>query len=228
MDTWLWVAAAVSLVLSLTPWGPFLLYPFKLFTTWAHECSHALMTVLVGGSVGSITIEPDTSGLTRSLIPVGRIPRGLVASAGYLGATVVGCLLMAATREEKWLRTILSTLGCLMLATLVFWIRNLFGFVIVLGWGLALLALARERSGSAGRFVLSLLAVRVALDAVYDIRVLFLLNGRFSDAETMARLFLLPAWLWAGVWMLVSVGLLAWTLWITRVRHAKWSRLIPG
>ena len=61
---WLWAAVAVSLVVSLTPWAQFLLYPFKLFTTWVHECGHALMTVLVGGRVTSITIDPDTSGLT--------------------------------------------------------------------------------------------------------------------------------------------------------------------
>ena len=80
----------MSLVVSLTPWAQFLLYPFKLFTTWVHECGHALMTVLVGGRVTSITIEPDTSGLTQSLVPAGRVARGLVASAGYLGAAVVG------------------------------------------------------------------------------------------------------------------------------------------
>ena len=86
------------------------------------------MTVLVGGRVTSITIEPDTSGLTQSLVPVGRVARGLVASAGYLGAAVVGCLLMAATRVEKWAHVILLGLGAFMLLTLVLWMRNLFGF----------------------------------------------------------------------------------------------------
>ena len=101
MGNWLWAAAAVSLVISLTPWAQFLLYPFRLFTTWVHECGHALMTVLVGGQVTSITIDPDGSGLTQSLVPVGRMARGVVTSSGYLGsAVVVGCLLMAATRAE--------------------------------------------------------------------------------------------------------------------------------
>src|SRR5436190_18778698 len=95
---WLWVAAAASLAISLTPWAPIVLYPFKLFTTWVHECGHALMTVMVGGTVSSIAIEPDTSGLTRSLVPAGRFARGLVASAGYLGAALGGWALLAATR----------------------------------------------------------------------------------------------------------------------------------
>jgi hypothetical protein len=34
----------------------------------------------------------------------------------------------------------------------------------------------------------------------------------------MARLFLLPAWIWASAWMLLAVGMLAATLWKTRRR----------
>ena len=213
-----WVAVAVSLVVSLTPWAQFLLYPFRLFTTWVHECGHALMTVLVGGRVTSITIQPDTSGLTRSLVPVGRVARGLVASSGYLGAAVVGCLLMAATRVEKWAHIILLSIGAFMLLTLVLWMRNPFGFGVVLAWGVALIILARRGIANARRFLLSLLAVQVALNSVYDIRILFLIDRGQSDAATMARLFLLPSWVWATSWMLVSVAMLGATLWMTRGR----------
>jgi Peptidase M50B-like len=214
MNNWLWLAAALCLGVSLTPWGPILLYPFKLFTTWIHECGHAVMAVIVGGSVSSITIEPDTSGLTRSLVPASRIAQGLVASSGYLGASIVGCLLMAATRIERRARPILWGIGAFMLLTVVLWMRNLFGALVVLGWGIALLALARNGSGRVSRFIVSVLAIQVALNAVYDIRVLFLVNGR-SDAQTMARLFVAPAWVWASLWMIASVAMFAWTLKLT-------------
>ena len=197
MNNWLWLAAAVCLGVSLTPWGDLILYPFTLFTTWVHECGHAVMVVLTGGSVSSITIQPDTSGLTRSMMPEGRIARGLVASSGYLGSSIVGCLLVAATRVEKRARPILWAIGAFMLFTLVFWIRNAFGAVVVLGWAVTLLALARKGTGRAPRFFLSVLAVQVALNAVYHIRVLFLVDGA-SDADTMSRLFLAPAWFWAS------------------------------
>lgn len=206
----------VSLAVSLTPWAQLLLYPFKLFTTWVHECGHALTTVLVGGRVTSITIEPDTSGLTHSLVPIGGVARGLVASSGYLGAAVVGCLLLAATRVEKWAHVILLSLGVCMLVTLVLWMRNPFGVGVVLAWGVALIALARRGIGNAPRFLLSLLAIQVALNAVYDIRVLFLIDSGQSDAETMARLFLLPSWVWAMTWMVTSLAMLGATLWMTR------------
>lgn len=41
-----------------------------------------------------------------------------------------------------------------------------------------------------------------------------------SDADTMARLFWLPSWLWAAMWMLLSVGMLIWTLRVTHPRAA--------
>lgn len=218
MTTRLWLAAGLCLAVSLTPWGPLVLYPFTLFTTWVHECGHAVMAVLLGGSVSSITIEPDTSGLTRSLVPASRIARGLVASAGYLGASVVGCCLLAASRVDRRARPILWGVGAFMIVTLVLWIRNAFGAAVVIAWAIVLLLIAQK--GAAGRaagFLLSVLAIQVALNAVLGIRALFLVQGH-SDAQTMAQLFLAPAWFWAGLWMAISVAMLVWTLRLTRGR----------
>ena len=209
----------MSLAASLTPWVLILLYPFRLFTTWVHECGHALMAVLVGGRVMSITIAPDGSGLTESVIPASRVAAGLVASSGYLGAATVGCLLLAATRIEHRAHTILVGLGTCMLVTLVVWMRNPFGAAVVLVWGVTLIALARRGIGNVPRFLLSLLAIQVALNSVYDIRVLFQIDRGPSDAVTMARLFLLPSGVWAAGWMLVSVAMLCATLWTTRRRR---------
>lgn len=193
-----------------------MLYPFRLFTTWVHECSHAVMTLFVGGHVASIVIEPSGSGVTSSLIPQSRLAQGLVASAGYLGANIVGCALMIAARRKKPAHGILWTIGAFMLVTLIVWMRNLFGLAVTLVWSVALIALSRNASGRVSSFVLSLLAVQVALNSVFDIRVLFLLHGAHSDADTMARLFVLPSWAWASLWMLISTAMLTWTLLRTR------------
>lgn len=216
---WLWLAAVVSLALSMTAWGHYVLYPFKLFTTWVHECGHAAMAVLLGGDVHSVTIQPDTSGLTQSVVPSWRIFRGLVSSAGYLGASVMGCLLVVATRANRWAHRVIWVIGALMLLTLVLWIRNVFGAVVVLGWGAALVVMGRHGKGPISQFLLSFLAVQVGLNALFDIRVLFMLEpGQHSDAETMQRLFFLPAELWAFLWMVMSAVMLAGTLWMTRER----------
>jgi Peptidase M50B-like len=212
----LWLAAGVCLGVSLLPWGRLALYPFTLFTTWVHECSHAVAVVLLGGQVSSVTIQPDTSGLTRSFMPASRLAQGIVASAGYLGASLVGCGLITAARVQRRATPILWATGLFMLATLVLWIRNFFGAFVVIAWAAALLALARRRgNGGVAGFVLAVLAVQVALNAVFDIRMLFLVRGA-SDSATMARLFGPPAWFWAALWMGISVFLLVSTLRATR------------
>lgn len=216
MTTRLWVAVALCLGVSLTPWGPIALYPFTLFTTWVHECGHAIAAVLLGGTVASITIRSDTSGLTRSLMPPSTLSQAIVASAGYLTASVVGCLLLTASRVDRRAKPILWAIGVFMLVTLVLWIRNPFGLVVVAAWAVTLILLGGTRAtrGVAG-FAISVLAVLVSLEAVFDIRILFLVRGP-SDAWTMARLTGAPAWLWAAVWMGISVFLLLSTLRATR------------
>ena len=63
---------------------------------------------------------------------------------------------------------------------------------------------------------------------MYDIRVLFLIDRGPSDAATMARLFLLPSWVWATLWMLISVAMLGATLWVTRGdRRSESGRSVP-
>ena len=208
----------MCLAVSLTPWGPLALYPFTLFTTWVHECGHAMVAVVLGGAVRSITIQPDTSVLTRSLMPASLPAQAIVASAGYLTASVVGCLLLTASRVDRRAKPILWSIGAVMLVTLVLWVRNLFGAVVVVLWALTLLFLGGKRAtkGVAG-FAISILAIQVSLDAVFDIRTLFFVRGA-SDAATMARLTGAPAWLWAAVWMAISVALLVSTLRATRGR----------
>jgi hypothetical protein len=129
-------------------------------------------------------------------VPESRLRRGVVASAGYCGAALVGCLLIAATRVERRAHALLGGVGAFMVLTLLLWIRNLFGAAVVVAWAVALLVLARRGLGRAAQLLVGLLAIQVALNAVFDIRVLYLVDGP-SDAATMARLFVLPAWVWA-------------------------------
>jgi hypothetical protein len=86
-------------------------------------------------------------------------------------------------------------------------------------WGVGLVMFAGTRMANTARFLLCLLAVQVALNSVYDIRVLFLIDRGTSDAATMARIFLLPSWVWASTWMLMSATMLGATLWMTRGRE---------
>src|SRR5262245_50958528 len=105
-------ATLVCAVLYLIPGAHFALYPFVLLTTIIHEGGHALMTMLTGGSVLSIGINPDGSGVTYSS---SGIP-GLIYMAGYLGATLFGAIALHVGRRKGMGRRSLQLVGGLVLA----------------------------------------------------------------------------------------------------------------
>src|SRR5216117_1028662 len=82
-------ATVATIALWFIPYAEYLVYPVRLFVTFIHESSHALVALLTGGSVQSLTIASDGSGLTYSA-PSGFIGGVLTSSAGYLGTTIAG------------------------------------------------------------------------------------------------------------------------------------------
>lgn len=60
------LATVITLVLWFIPLAEYLVYPIRLFVTFIHESSHALIAVLTGGSVQSLTISMDGSGVVYS------------------------------------------------------------------------------------------------------------------------------------------------------------------
>ena len=87
---------------------------------------------------------------------------------------------------------------------------------MVLAWAATLLLLARRRLGATAQFLVGLLAIQVALNAVYDIRVLYLVGRSVRRRDAWQQLFLLPAAVWATAWMLVAIAMLGATIWKTR------------
>ena len=58
------IASAFAIALMFVLFASVVTYPCKVFVTLVHESSHAIAVLATGGSADSITISPDTSGLT--------------------------------------------------------------------------------------------------------------------------------------------------------------------
>ena len=95
---WIILAACLSIMLWQVPGFDFLLYPIRLFVTFIHETGHAVAALITFGEVLSITVDPDTSGLTWSRGGF----RPLVISAGYLGSSFFGGLMILAAFKKGW------------------------------------------------------------------------------------------------------------------------------
>ena len=208
-------ALAAAAVLGVLFWNTWPLYPFKLLVVLMHESGHAAATLLAGGSVDRIQISPDEGGVTLSRYAPSLLRSIFISSAGYVGSTVSGCVLLwtaARSKEGRWPLIALAA-WCALVAVL--YVRDGFTLVFVGGCALALGLLARLGAPLLRRGVLVFLAAFSCCYALYDIRDdLLHLQSRSggSDADALARATFIPAIVWGVAWGLLSIALVALTL----------------
>lgn len=207
------VAAAVTVGLWFVPYADVIVYPFRLFVTLIHETAHAVGALVTGGRVDHIEIAPDGSGMTYT--------RGgwtiLIASAGYVGAILYGGLMLLLCRQARYARLALAgTLALITLVTVLF-VRPLFSFGFLAG-ALTAVALAAALYFLTRRlihFLVGLLAVESCLNALFDVKTVFLLSAETdvpTDAMTLERITHIPAIVWALGWVILSLAILALAL----------------
>ncbi len=236
------LATAITLVLWFLPFAEYLVYPIRLFATFIHESSHALVAVLTGGSVQSLTISMDGSGAVYSA-PSGTIGSLLTSSAGYLGTMAFGVLMLYLIRRSFSANKILTGLGIFVaVMTVVFTIVSpVFNFLslnaafssivftIVAGGVLAaaLVGLGIYSSTRTANFAAAFLAVQCLLNAVLDLINVFFINTPLvgadvhTDAANMAAATGLPGIVWVVIWMGISVLMISLGLRLYAVKQNK-------
>jgi hypothetical protein len=116
-------------------------------------------------------------------------------------------------------------LGILLIGfTLLFGLGSLPAIIIGVLFGAVLLALARFAHHTINLVVLNVLAILTGLNAVLDLWYLTQNSGaRIGDLHNDAAAFarevvpLTPAWLWAGLWALIAIGMLGAAFWYSVV-----------
>jgi len=98
--TLLLVATVATVALWFIPYAEWLVYPIRLFVTFIHESSHAIVALVTGGAVQSLTIASDGSGLTYTA-GNGLLGSLFTSSAGYLGTTFFGVLMLYLMRRSR-------------------------------------------------------------------------------------------------------------------------------
>jgi len=206
------LAAAVAGVLFWNTWP---LYPFKLLVVLMHESGHAAATLLVGGSVEAIRINPYQGGVTLSRFPPSLLREIVITSAGYVGSTISACVLLllaARSRQARW--PLIALAGwCGLVAVL--YVRDVFTLVFVGACALALGLVARFGASWLRRGLLLFLAAFSCCYALYDIRDDLLHLQSWSggtDADALARATFIPAIVWGVAWGLLSIALVLVTL----------------
>ncbi len=181
------LGVAVLVVVAL-PTGLLLMH----VDTMAHEGTHALIRSGTGGSVQSVTMRANGSGLTRSKGGAGV----LSGVAGYLGPSAFG--LAAAKLISIGHIVLVLWLAILLLGVLLMMIRNLFGFCCVAVAGFVLYLFARNGSVGSETVVAYLLTWFLL---VSGLRSVFGYDGRDGDAANLVKATFLPRVLWIGIWL---------------------------
>ena len=215
------ISVALWVVSWYLPLVGYIVYPLQLFATFVHEGSHVLATLITGNRVMSLTVSPDASGVVWS--QASGFSQLLISSAGYLGATALGTMLLV------WMRYGFSSrLGLYVSAGFVGLMTLVFGFLapfwnllanvtfgsvvftvlsgVVLTAGLA--AIAKFASLKWANFALAFLAVQCLLNAFFSLKDLFFIStttNQTTDAANMAAATGIPGFLWVFVWIGISL-----------------------
>jgi len=217
-------------------------YPIRLFVTFIHESSHALVALITGGSVQSLTVSADGSGVVYSS-GASLFGTLFTSSAGYLGTTAFGIVLLYLMRRNVSSNKILLCLGGFIgLVTLVFGvICPLFNFLslnvpfsslaftIVVGIALSagLMALALYGSSKVANWAVAFLAVQCLLNAISYLKTVLFINSPLAgsdiqnDAGNMAAATGIPAFIWVLIWIVIAAVMLVIGMRFYAIRKAS-------
>ena len=198
-------------------WDTWLVTPLILFVVMLHEVSHGLAAVATGGSIDRIVLTPDLGGACFC----GGGDAFLTLSAGYLGSLLWGAaLVLIAARSGRRSPWITGAIGVFIGLVSVLYVRNPFGLLFGLGFGVALVAAARYLSPAANARVLWALGLTSCLYAVLDIKSDILDRPELrSDARMLAEMTGVPTVVWGGLWIAAAL-LVCWLLFRKLLRQA--------
>lgn len=193
---WLFIIAAVVLLQI-----PIISLPFKWLESYFHEISHGLSAIISGGSIVQIELFPNGAGLCTT--------RGgsvlLISFMGYAGAILWGMLIYSiASINQKIAKVFSLLIMLLILFTLVFWVRDVLTFMIVLVLlGLFVLKIKLPNIGHLQK-LLKLIGMMVLLNSLLS--PTYLLDGRsIGDGARLAEITLVPELIWVIIWSISAV-----------------------
>ncbi len=213
---------------SIWAWDFPALLPFKLLAVMGHETGHALASLVTGGSVDSVSLKADESGNCLSRIPDSFFARVLVSSAGYVGSALIAVVLLLLTYRFDARRKMLGAACAWLVVMGLFYARDgftlLFCVAMAAAFGAAAKWLPDALVGATNLFIASFTALYAVLDLKDDLWNRAVRSH--SDAQILADATLLPAVVWAALWTVMSVAILAVGGWLALKADGRRSALL--
>ncbi|KAK0670460.1 peptidase M50B-like-domain-containing protein [Cercophora samala] len=188
------------------PYIRWVLWPFKMLVIAFHEFGHAIICVLTGGKVKSISLDPREGGVTH--MQGGR--SGLTLPAGYLGSSLIGALLTFAGFNINASKIASIVIGVAFLLTIWWGRRDWLTIGTVLAAVGLLVGCWFIQRAEALRFVVLFIGVMSSLYSVWDIcDDLILRKVNSSDASVFAKRYGGSSQCWGVIWSVISLCFMA-------------------
>lgn len=203
-----WQLLTLTLLIALL-WNTDVLLPLRILTVFLHELAQALAAIVTGGEVLTLSISPNEGGFVTA--------RGgnpfWITSAGYLGSLLIGAALFILALRTHWDRTILAIFGGITLLVAAFYVRDLFAFGFTLATGAAMLLASRYLSLEINDMILRTIGISSIIYAPLDIFDDTIRRAHLrSDARILAEQVGGSTLFWGGLWLVISLGVIALTL----------------
>lgn len=164
--------------------------------------SHGIAAIISDGTIMKIIITPELGGET---VTSGGI-KFIIAASGYLGSLFFGAMLFYSAYNKKfsmWFNTIVSVM---ILLFTVNYLEGSFTIIFALVFTLFLFLSPRILNDLIHSYAMKILGLISSLYILIDIKEdLLTLRIVPSDAQMLADITGIPAYLWGMVWLVITI-----------------------
>ena len=190
-------------------WEHPILYPLKLLVVFFHESSHALATLLTGGTVKELVINQQQGG---HVISQGG-NQFIIISAGYIGSLLWGVAIYMASVKSRHDKLLMFALGLSVIIITIIFSGSLFSLLFGLLSGAAMLLIAKYLTDTYNDFILRLISLTSMMYAPLDIYSDTILRSYLqSDAYLLAEYTGGSTLLWGCIWFVISAAVIFYCL----------------
>ena len=201
------VTILIILIASLILWNTPVIYPIKLFVLILHELSHAIMGIITGGKITSMSAGLDLSG--KCQVEGGN--QIAIASVGYLGSLLWGILIFIAPNNLKSGKWILISFAIIILSiSLITSYTNLTFVILSIISSLLILLSALYLRINIVSILVRAIGLISCIYVLFDIKEdLFSRGDVITDVTIISSLTGIPDILISTLWLVFSFFMIA-------------------
>lgn len=183
----------------------------RSLNTLIHELGHGIIALILGGKLGKITLNSNSSG-SCSTTSKGSFKTFLVSISGYTSSALFSYFLFFSI-NKPWNHYIFSFLLIISIISIIFWIRNTYGII----WTIAFIAInfslimIPNLINNIGNQFLLIYGLIIGLDNLFSTFLLLKISiyepKNSGDAKNLSKITNIPSFIWA-------IGFLCFSLWI--------------